>query len=305
MLLIFWGGMKVAILDAKQGERNPANSFTVAYRNLLELKRLFNADLFVSASEISTKSDYDAIICGFGSTSTERDKSTDFLVRNKGAKIYWLVGEYEQSTFAPLFYSKRKFDVIRNFEHDLKNKMADKQHFVNINTLLYRNPATPIAKKYGAVYYGRWRQDRLPYFKKHLQGSIHLSTHSKNAKMFHHNGCNPKYIRPLEWSAGKETLSLFEKSLYIEDKYTHAHYNCLANRFYEALYCNVLPVFDRSCINTLERSGYAGYESLIVDAPKDIDEIKHDQGLLWLWQQQAADEKNEVLSSLKKILADG
>ena len=117
--------MKIAILDVRQGKnRIPEKSYTVAYRNMCVLRDYLHADLFVNEKDISSKNDYDVIICGFGSTSCEKEKSTDFLTRNKKAKLFWLVGDYEQSTFAPLFYSKRKFDVIKNYDHFMRNKMT-------------------------------------------------------------------------------------------------------------------------------------------------------------------------------------
>lgn len=301
--------MKVAILDVRQGKGRVAeNSYTVAYRNLVAIRDHFGADLFVNVSDIKPDNDYDIIICGFGSTSCEREHSTDFLVRNKGAKVYWLVGEYEQSTFAPLFYSKRKFEVIKNFEHPLRNKMCLGQHFLNINTLLARTQNRAVPKQRDAVYYGRWRPDRLKYFQQYLDSSMHLSTHSKNIKMFHHNGCNPKLIKPMGWKPGRETLNLFRVSLYIEDVFTHNHYNCLANRFYEALFCNAVPLFDKSCANTLERSGLDGWEWHVVENAEDvrskagaIDEEVTKR--LERWNAKALEERASVLKQIGDLFA--
>ena len=301
--------MKVAILDARQGENRVAEkSYTVAYRNMSQLKDFFNADLFVNASDISQSSDYDAIICGFGSTSCEKEKSTDFLIRNKSAKIFWLVGEYEQSTFAPLFYSKREFEIIKNFEHPIKNKKATRQHFLNINTLLAKPSNQLSEKKYGSIYYGRWRPDRVDYFKKYLSSCVYLSTHSKNAKMFHHNGCSPNYIKPMTWRAGKESLNLFKTSLYIEDVFTHSNYNCLANRFYEALFCNTIPLFDVSCINTLESSNIFDYDWHVIDGAQDfLNKTKNipasAKERIAKWNIIANNEKEETLANIKKIIS--
>lgn len=300
--------MKIAILDARQGANRVAeNSYTVAYRNMCALRDELGADLFVNASDISNASDYDVIICGFGSTSCEREKSTEFLIRNKSALVFWLVGEYEQSTFAPLFYSKRHFEVIKNFVHPIRNKMCVGQHFVNINALLAAQANRAVPKKHGCVYYGRWRPDRLNYFQQYLDSDIHLSTHSKNIKMFHHNGCNPKLIRPMTWERGRETLNLFAASLYIEDKYTHTHYNCLANRFYEALTCNAVPLFDESCSATLEKSGYDDWQWHIVRSPRDVaaklrDINSGNTGSLIMWQPQALTERYIVIEQIKSII---
>lgn len=301
--------MKVAILDARQGKGRVAeNSYTVAYRNLTVLRDHFGADLFVNASDIKPDSDYDIIICGFGSTSCERERSTEFLVRNKSAKVFWLVGDYEQSTFAPLFYSKRKFEVIKNFEHNLRNKQCVGQHFLNINTLLSKPQNRLVSKQRDTVYYGRWRPDRLRYFQQYLDSTMHLSTHSKNIKMFHHNGCNPKLIKPMGWRPGRETLNLFRASLYIEDVFTHRHYNCLANRFYEALFCNNVPFFDKSCVNTLERSGIKGWDWYVVESSQDVQrKVGQIDGAvmdrLAEWNDAALQERKDVLDEMGRIFA--
>jgi len=301
--------MKVAILDVRQGKGRVAeNSYTVAYRNLMAIRDHFGADLFVNASDIKPDNDYDIIICGFGSTSCERERSTDFLIRNKRARIFWLVGEYEQSTFAPLFYSKRQFEVIKNFEHPMRNKMCAGQHFLNINTLLARTQNRAVPKQRDAIYYGRWRPDRLRYFQQYLDSSMHLSTHSKNIKMFHHNGCNPKLIKPMGWRPGRETLSLFRASLYIEDVFTHSHYNCLANRFYEGLFCNSVPLFDKSCVNTLERSGLDDWEWHVVESSSDVrrkvGEIDDAvMSRLTQWNDKALQERSAVLNDMERLFA--
>lgn len=299
--------MKIAILDVRRGKgRVAANSYTVAYRNLCVLRDHFGADLFVNAADIKPDNDYDIIVCGFGSTSCERELSTDFLVRNKRARLFWLVGEYEQSTFAPLFYSRREFEVVKNFEHSLRNKRCTKQHFVNINTLLAKPQNKPVHKKYGCVYYGRWRPDRLPYFERYLHDPLYLSTGSKNIKEYHHRGCKPRLIDPLSWSPARETLNLFASSLYIEDAYTHTHYNCLANRYYEALFCGAAPLFDASCLNTLRRSGIQDYDWHIVESLADVErktlEIGEEQlARVAGWAEEAMIERDSVLNSLWRI----
>lgn len=300
--------MKIAILDARRGSgRKVSNSYTVAYRNLQVLADSLNADLFINPGDISRDNDYDAIICGFGSMACEKDASTDFLVRNKSAKLYWLVGEYEQSTFAPLFYCGREFEIIKNFEHAVKNKKCSGQHFVNINTLLSVSPNRSAHKKYGCIYYGRWRPDRLKYFKQYLDSNMFLSTGSKNIKMFHHNGCNPKLVKPLSWVPHAETLNLFSASLYIEDEYTHTHYNCLGNRFYEALWCNCIPLFDKSCIGTLEKSGYKDYDWHVVESTSDIEDKvgcagDSDYDRVSGWAEQALLEKDDTVAKIKRII---
>lgn len=301
--------MNIAILDVRVGSgRKVENSYTVAYRNLAVLRDELKADLFINPSDINFKKNYDVIICGFGSTSCEKDLSTRFLLQNDNARIFWLVGDYEQSTFAPLFYSKREFEVLCTFgDHKIKNKMMTRQHQVNINALLTRSPNPHGLKKYDCVYYGRWRPDRLKYFKQYLDSFMYVSTGVKNIKMFHHNGCNPKFIKPLGWESRTEALNLFRSSLYIEDVFSHSNYTALGNRFYEALWCNAVPLIDSSCRRTLELSGYKDYEWHIVESTNDIKEkcieiAEGFTGSMRKWQKLAVAEKKEVILEIKSII---
>jgi len=300
--------MNIAILDVRKGNRDPKNSITIAYRNLIELKRELNADLFVSVRDINFKKQYDVIVCGFGSTSTEADQSTKFIDQNKSARLVWLVGEYEQSTFAPLFYCKRQFDVIKNFEHNLKNKKARNQYFVNINTLIARLPNRKTPKKYDCLYWGRWRQGREKYFKEYLHENIYLSTSAKNMKKFIFAKCDPIFMGSMKWDARREALNNFRYSIYLEDEFTHDHYNCLANRYYEALFCNVVQFFDAGCSNTIKKSGIDVDQFFIVQSKKELDNKINSSdyqeliGMQKHLQNQAVVDRKKVVDQIKNIL---
>lgn len=285
---------------------------------MLILRNELDADLFVNAKELKASSKtYDSIICGFGSTSCEKKESVEFLNRNKNAKLFWLVGEYEQSTFAPLFYSGRDFAVLKNYKHEMKNKRASSQHFLNLNTLLAKAaPEKVQEKKLSGIYYGRWREDRSIYFKKYLQGEVLLSTSAKNMKIFIGNNCHPRFCKPLNWTRGKETLRIASASLYIEDVFTHTHYNCPANRFYEAIFCGCPIAFQPESLNTFEEYGisvpnymvvsnHAEFKEFAEKMAKDVYALKNTLCIQKEWGDRAVKEKLSVINEIKDIIRNG
>jgi hypothetical protein len=310
--------MKVAILDVRKNPTNYKRTRTVAFRNLIALQQAFDADIYSSIAKLKVaRNDYDIIICGFGSLTTEIDYSTRFLITNKTARLFWLVGEYEQRTFQPLFYSKRPYSVIKNFEHQMKGTMIVEQHFVNINLLLAKHPLHPQKAinnhKYGIVYYGRWRPDRAQYFKEYLQKGIYISTSVKNMKKFKGYGVGAIYCKPMTWDNNRETLRLFRGSLYLEDVFTHTHYNCPANRFYESLFCGSIVIPQIESRNTWERYGIdmtRRFVSDLAELQSKMIELEDKKTLIDLleeqyeWGIQAINKREVMLSEVNEIFSN-
>jgi hypothetical protein len=77
---------------------------------------------------------------------------------------------------------------------------------------------------------------------------------------------------PLTWDDGRENLQLFATSLYLEDVFTHSHYNCPANRFYEALFCDTVVLSQPEATNTWQRAGInLGVDRIVAGADDYVD----------------------------------
>jgi hypothetical protein len=272
--------MKIALLDIKVGTKVGSNFTAVNMRNMLILQKELGGDFYYSTDQlINNNKQYDAFIFGFAGRNSEIEKQIEFINKSKNYKLFWLVGEYEQNDYPALFYiCKRngiKYNLIKNYSKKEKRELINRQFELNLNLLITKAPNKLTDKKYDCIYYGRWREDRAEYFKKYIQNGIYLSTSTKNMKKFKHEGCKPKYLDTISWTPKKETLNLFRYSLYIEDKYTHSVFNNLANRWYEAGFCNVVVFFDVNCWNTIRKSEISYFEDQIKDyIVKDYESLQ-------------------------------
>jgi len=315
--------MRIALIDIKGDDaREIKTNSSVNIRNMVSISKAIDAKFYYNTAMLDNTK-FDIVIFGFGSISSEINKTSDFIARSGAKKVFWLVGEYEQSMNPALYYSCKKtglkFDTIQNFDLNAK-KFGDKnnkKHFININLLVSKKPNQLTQKKYDCIYYGRWREGRADYFKKYMQEGMYLSTSTKNMKQFKHAGCKPKYLDKISWTDKKETLNLFKYSLYIEDKYTHKVFNNLANRWYEAGFCNNVVFFDANCINTILKSEIGYYkeqiENYIVKDYKDLqskiaecnkDFEKH-LAIQKGWRMNEALLKKLMLEELENIIYNG
>jgi hypothetical protein len=186
-------------------------------------------------------------------------------------KVGWIANEYE--LFQNDFLKGRTDFIIANFQQEIGKKANTCNEWLTVNlNALAINSEVVAPKEYDLCYYGSYRKNRIPYFKKWLQGNMILSTSKKNWHKFASLGCDCKVTTPFQWGHDA-TLARFKASLYIEDVVTHKHYNFLANRFYECLNCNTIPVFDSSCMSTIKRSGYYIPDYLILNDSVGMDYI--------------------------------
>lgn len=263
--------MRIALLDIKNGTKVNSSFTAVNMRNMLVLQNELGADFYYSTDQLKNNNKrYDVFVFGFGSINSNIEDVKTFVSMSKSPRLVFISGEYEQQTSQPLWYLGRPYIVIKNYETLGKlagrtnGKISD-AYTLNINLLVSRQSNELRPKKYDCIYYGRWREDRSKYFKRYIQEGMYLSTSTKNMKKFKHAGCDPKYVDTISWEKGRETLNLFRYSLYIEDEYTHNVFNNLANRWYEACFCNVVMFFDVNCWNTIRKSEIGYFEEQIKD----------------------------------------
>jgi hypothetical protein len=228
------------------------NPIAVSYRNAEILANELDADILMSKTDKLQPKDYDVIILPYFNRYT--DYATLKRLIRKEQKRFLLRTEYE---VVHAFVEFKPYYEICNFEGG--------ENYINTNLLIARQPNQLTPKKYDCIYYSRHRADRMKYCAEYLQGGIYLSTHPKNHKHFYHAGCRPKTIKHIDWTQGRETLNQFRYSLYIEDVYTHTVFNNLANRWYEAGFCNNVVFFDVNCWNTIRKSEIGHFEEQIKD----------------------------------------
>jgi hypothetical protein len=218
----------------------------------------------------------------------------------------WNLGE-PRILWSAVKDSNRTYSVITNVDEKsskIVTKYTDKWHHVNLNSLIFKPVNTEDCQKEDGVYYGSYRKGREKYFKKYFD-TVLVSTHVKNRDKFLALDVNPNFIGRIDWK--KEGLAPYKASLYIEDEITHLRYHFLANRFYEALNYGVVPIFDKSCSNTLKLSGYDISEDYIVDSAEEFaqkvnnlpENYKED---LESWKIKAAQEKEDTLKEITNIL---
>lgn len=263
--------MKIAIFgtERKLKKIHLKNRIDAYLRNCLIVKDFLDCDFLYNEIEYNKnlETKYDAILIFYANYYAPIKQMKKIADNNKEAVFYFISNEYT-ITPAYTFLKDKKVVEIANYEGKGK-------HFLNLNLLLSKKPNVINTKKYDCIYYGTYRTDREKYFKEYLKEDVFLSTTSKNFKKYSHIGCKAKLIKKLSWQENKETLNLFRYQLYIEDEHTHKVFNNLANRWYEASFCNNVVFFDENCINTILKSELKPFINEVNDyIVKDYEELK-------------------------------
>lgn len=253
---------------------------------------------------------WDVICCVYATRFVHMDYVDQLLAENPQAKLGWWSTEYDITR--PYGFKDLDF-VLLNFEESFyagRKKFYKKALVTNYNALV-ADATGPIRKKVsGSIYYGRYRPDRAKYFRKYLNsGKVMLSTSDRNVKNYYREGIRGQILDKMDWTPGKETLSLFVSSLYIEDETTHKIYNHPASRWYEGIRAGTYPVVDVSCRRTMQMAGIELPDTLWLDGPDDIErahfwiESQKKNSKWWMrWSEQALAERGRCVKETSDFI---
>lgn len=307
--------MKILIIDSHKGSlKEPQNLHWINAKKIKDflVQSGHEANLIWSYPSVNDniKSGYDRIIFNHASHYSYVDYA--WLQASPEAQLFYITNEYALGEPRALWMAVkqgRRYQVIANHQPNISKiveKYVDQWHFTNLNALIF-DPQTVNNNKSGCIYYGSFRKDRETSFRKYLQGNVIISTHKKNREKFNTIGVHGPFIDRINWS--KEGLSQFRSSLYIEDAINHTNYNCLANRFYEALNYGVFSFFDADCQNTIALSGYDIHLDCFVSDEKElIDKTEYladsfRDHYFNLWKNKSAEESKNTLTEILSIVS--
>lgn len=258
---------------------------------------------------------WDIIVSVYSSWYVHIDGVKEILGNQKDCLVGWLSTEYDlraHGAYEPWDFYLTNFDEAYFTRGKAKRKYQD-YRMLNFNALVAKVcEPEQLEKKHDILYYGRYREGRGDYFKRYFDGRIKVSTSKKNISKFSRHGCTADWYGPIDWTPGRETLRHFRCSLYIEDVITHSIFNNLANRFYEALSCDTVPIFDVTCTATIQKSGYEIPERWIVASPGELHDRVAEISADWpthhahvrTLARRSLEERSLVLDALEKYLVD-
>jgi len=297
-------------------------------RNSVILADIINADLITGERDIHLSQDktYDNIICCYASPYMKYKQLIQVVRDSPNAKLWWFVNDHDLEDNILLrnvikeTNGTRTINMICNNQRSsyrgwiLRKKIKDENnkvigllddfimewHTFNLNALIYNYSVEYewYDKLLESIYYGTMRKWRLDDLIEYQRTGLTLSATTKTLKKFKDNGVDQcPSMNKLSWQKGCEQLKMFKFSLYIEDLHTHDNYAHMANRFYEALMCNVITIFDKKCLNTIRQSNYTISDEFIVENAEEY--VTKTKAL----SQQDAFEEALLINENHKIIA--
>jgi hypothetical protein len=273
--------------------------------------------------------EYGVIIFNYGSGYADFNFLVDFCLKQKGADFYLMQNDYllNENRVLQILANDHgiKYSVISNhFTRNDKSlfryylgKHFDRYVVVNINSIIYEgkikdNRPSGFFSNYQKenkipiIYYGMYRDGRVKYFRKYFDKNFHVSTSVKKQRYYTDAGVECIFVPPIKWAGQTNRLFDCKSSLYLEDEFTHDVYAFFGNRFYEAVMYNIPMFFDKSCMNTIEKSGYPIDRYFIVDSKKElmgkVNELGDDEGYSDEFHSLVESERIDVLNKIKKFI---
>lgn len=240
--------------------------------NHLKSKGHYCEFIDVKTTALDVNIQYDIILFSAATFYFDFTKLDKLIKNQKKCRIGWMTNEFE--LFANGYTKDHMTFMINNFDEAgiKKAHRHDQLLTTNLNTLMARPRNEKIEKKYDVCYWGTYRKYRIKYFQKYFDERMLLSTSTKNIKKFQDIDVSCMVTDKLSWEDGNESLNFVKASIYIEDSKTHGWFNYMANRFFEALFCNTAMFFDVSCQNTIDKDIYLIDPYFIVDGPDELEE---------------------------------
>ena len=300
----------ILIIETVPRAKNPIDAHVrnaLAFKTELEAKGHLVDLLFIQEHSGRYQKKYDVIFVSYATQYPFIHEMDKIEEKNEDTPWGWITNEYNlrPNAFAYTIFKRRRSFLLCNYElGSVKFACFDAEYSVNLNPLLFK--LMPLSKKtHDFIYYGTYRPDREVYFKKYFTEQVYLSTSTKNHKKFLHIGCKSKPIKKFGWD--KPALQAFRYSLYIEDTFTHNHFNNLANRYYESLACRCVLLFDKSCKTTLKKAGINNYEPFLIESAKDFARFTKDnyEELLAIqaeWREKVLQERKEIIQSIENVI---
>lgn len=252
------------------------------------------------------KDKYDILFVKFGILRFCDYREELFYLYKNAKRIIAIEEDYTMGPDYRLTQLNPSLEIWTNIPDRLKEIQGV---YINWNRMTWRhNPhwktekrKTPSIK--GLGYFGSYRPGREKYFKRYFTDNIYsvtVSTFPHNRLKFFNLNPRINIVAPFK---DRRQIAAFQTVLYIEDEFSHKHYNSPANRFYECLSNFVPIIFDLSCCSTFQKAGYDISHYVVQDSLSmsvmlgQTDLIAHSQRKLWYRNYQ-----NELYEDIKKVV---
>jgi hypothetical protein len=179
--------------------------------------------------------------------------------------------------------------------------------YVNFNLLAwdprpFALTERPEVKNSGLLYYGRWRENRSKYFREYLGHGVGYKVHvSTGPKMIDkYWALNPSIVYHETFSS-LDFLKDFKATIYLEDIFTHTHYNSAASRFYECLSVGLPMFFDANSAWNMQEAGFDVSDYVVKDRHElgmrlyESEGMRVSQFARWAWGKDYRQQFKEQL----------